>query len=315
MDIPTEHPHYSAIEFLQENGILTGYPDPTSSEESPQFLFKPTQIVNRAEVTKIIVGRSASTTLTSTGSSFSDVPATAWYSVYVETAFKKLRSIDGPPTTTLFKPNQSVTRAEFLKMLFLAEGVNPFVSYNEITFPLSLDVTSAQVWYYPYMRYGLTVGMLDITKGNLEPAAPLEREDIAEMLYRFLLYQTGKQTQTLLSSVENNVLDALQLIEGGNPSSAQYSAARAILAARGALASKPNDATTKAAVKTAEGTMALAKALEALQAQKKDDALTGATTAWHLGAKGMEFSSALRELDAELQQSATAIADKARGLP
>jgi hypothetical protein len=301
-DVGPANPHYTAIEFLQENGILTGYPDGT---------FRPDQTVNRAEVMKIIVGNSADA-LTGSGSSFKDVPATAWYSPYVETAYTQLRIIDGPPVTTFFRPERAVTRAEFLKMLLLAYDTDPVASYGEITYPLSPDTASAQDWYYPYLRYGVSAAMVETDDGLLNPAEQLKRADIAEILYRFLLYREGKQTQTLLSAVENDVLSALLLVNDADVDPAHYAAARAILAARGALSSRPDDATVKAAVKTAEGTMALIDSADALQSGKKDKAIDGANTAWHLGGKAMEFSSALKQLDLQLQNAATKLADEAR---
>jgi len=305
-DVPANHPSFAAAEFLKAQGIFEGYEDGT---------FKPESSVNRAELMKLIVLQRVSlATITGTGSGsvFKDVPADAWFAPYVHNALTTLRIIDGPPQTQNFSPERAVTRAEFLKMLLLAYGTDPLSSYGEITTPLADDVTQPTDWYYPYVRYAFTASMLTPVNGELKPGETLTRADIADMLYRFLLYREGKRTQTLLSVTENEVLTALRMLESGAPEKAQYAAGRAMLASRGALSSNPDDASVKSAVKTAEAMMAL---VQAAQAKEPQTIIDRAGTAWHLGEKAGSFSSALNALVKQIQASATKIADTARVQP
>lgn len=307
-DIPANHPHFAAAEYLKAHGILQGYDDGT---------FKPDQAVNRAEVMKIIVlQRTPQIALgvTASGTSFTDVAIDAWYGPYVEHAYKELRLIDGPPLTKTFGPERQITRAEFLKMLLLAYDVDPQNSFSELTFPLAGDVTDPKQWYYPFVRYALTASMLTAQKGNLEPGVTLSRGDIATMLYRFLLYREGKQTQTLLSTTENEMLTALRLLESDAIDSAREASGRAILAARGALVSQPQDGDVKAAVKVAEGSMALIDARNEVLNGKIRESTVHASTAWHLGEKAKSFSSSFNALVEQLQESAAKVADEARTL-
>ena len=304
-DLPVNSPVYAAAEYLKANGILQGYEDGT---------FRPDRPVNRAEVMKAIVLQRVSMSdleKTGSGTSFSDVKSDAWFAPYVEQAYVRLRIIDGPPKTRTFMPQRPVTRAEFLKMLLLAYDVDPLSSYGELTFPLADDVRSADEWYYPYARYALTSSMLTPKSGMLEPGKELTRGDIADMLYRFLLYREGKRTQTLLSVTENETLTALRLIETDALDGAEQAAARAILASRGALSSQPSDGAVKSSVKTAEAAMALVNARRAALADDKQKAIDQASTAWHLGAKARTFSSAFEALVTQIQSSATKIADVA----
>lgn len=308
-DVPTNHPAFAAAEYLKTKDILQGYDDGT---------FRPDQPVNRAEVMKIIVRQRVQfspETLAQTGSSvFSDVPGAAWFFHYVDHALASLRIIDGPPKTDRFYPGRNVTRAEFLKMLFLAYEIDPVTSYGEITYPLADDVTDSTQWYYPYVRYALTASMLTAKNGTLQPGQELTRADIADMLYRFLLYREGKRTQTLLSVMENETLNTLRLIDTAAFDAAEASAARAMLAARGALSVQPENSTVKGSVKTAEAAMALVQSGRSSEAGDTPKAVEYASTAWHLGAKAKEFSLSLNALADHVQTTATKMADQARGM-
>ena len=46
-DVPSTNPYYTAIKYLKDNGIVSGYPDGS---------FKPNNTINRAEFTKIVTG-------------------------------------------------------------------------------------------------------------------------------------------------------------------------------------------------------------------------------------------------------------------
>lgn len=306
-DVPSNHPVFAAAEYLRTNGILQGYEDGT---------FRPDQAVNRAEVMKIIVLQrspaESMATVTQSGSSFRDVPADAWYAPYVEQAYLGLRAIDGPPATYTFDPTRTVTRAEFLKMLLLAYEVDPGSSYGELTFPFGTDVQSAEEWYYPYMRYAFTASMLDTRGGALRPGGELTRGDIADMLYRFLLYGQGKRVQTLLSVTENETLTALRLMESGEIDGAERAAGRAILASRGALTSQPDDATVKSGVKTAEAVMALVRAARSGMEGDAIKTIDRGTTSWLLGEKAKEFSASFDPIIRQIQESATKIVEEAR---
>ncbi len=301
-DVPVESPSYAAVEELKERGILNGYTDGT---------FKLDQTVNRAEMIKIIVSNRVGTGSVSGTAGFRDVPADSWYAPYVANAVE-LGLIDAPEKQAFFRPEDPVTRVETLKMLLSSYEIDAASNYSEITYPLGSDASDSTTWFYPYLRYGLTASAVQAEGGKLFPDAAMTRGATADLLYRFLLYREGKQTQTLLSSTENDVLNTLQLINSGVNDVARQSAARAILTARGALSSRPDDAVAKAAVKTAEGAMALTDGAMAIANGDAQEAISDASTAWHLGSKAMEFSTSLKPLVLQMQAAATKMADTAR---
>lgn len=304
-DLPASSPYFAAAEYLKGEGILEGYADGT---------FKPDQVVNRAEVIKLIVSRRLPTASTGATlqSSFTDVANDAWFAPYVMQAYDTLRIIDGPPKTRSFNPSRPVSRAEFLKMLLLAYDVDPVGSYAELTPPIAADVADANAWFYPYVRYAVTASILTGNSNNMEPAKPVTRGDMADMLYRFLLYREGKQTQTLLSVTENETLAALRFVESDALPTAEQSAARAVLASRGALSSRGDDATVKSAVKTAEAAMVLVQAAQSVSTGDTQKAIERSSTAWHLGEKAKTFSSSMNAIVGQLQKVAAGLADSAR---
>jgi len=74
-----------AVDYLNENGIIQGYPD---------GYFRPDRIINRAEALKIIFESRGMTPGEDTASGFPDVEMKAWFAKYVTQA-KKMNIIEG----------------------------------------------------------------------------------------------------------------------------------------------------------------------------------------------------------------------------
>lgn len=305
-DLPTSHPAYAAVQYLTGLGILKGYDDGT---------FRPDKKVARSEAIKIIVSAAAQgKTFTPGTSSFTDIPDGAWYEPYVTYAWKELGIVDGPPTATIFRGDKNVTKVEFLKMLLLANKVDP-KAYGEIQLPLSNDVTDPGAWYYPYVRYAITASMTTVqTDGNLAPSQELSRAQVALLLHRFLTYREGRRTQALLSSTESDLVNVLKMLEAKDLAQAEYASARALLAARGALQSRPDTALVQGAVKTTEAFRALVRAYRAGSEQRFDDAVTLAKESWSLAEAARQKSADLESLSTQVQGLAKEMADSARDL-
>lgn len=307
-DVPPGHWAYEAAEYLKSNGVLQGYADGT---------FKPDAAVKRAEAVKILAAAliPAEKLATYTSTVYGDAPAGVWYIPYIEGAREVLGIIDGPPKTSTFNGGNNVKKVEFLKMMLLANKIDPGASYGEINLPLATDVTNPSEWYYPYMRYAISssVTMVD-ANGDLTPAKELTRGEVALLMYRLDMYKQGRRTQALLSETESEILNILNLLEIKELPQAHYSSARALLAARGALASKPDEAIVKGAVKTAEGFRLLLLAYESGISGQLDAVITQAGEAWQLAQKAREFSPALDALATQMQTLAKNMADEARAL-
>ncbi|MBI3331957.1 S-layer homology domain-containing protein [Candidatus Peregrinibacteria bacterium] len=306
-DLPSGHAAFEAVEYLKTQGVISGYADGT---------FKPNAKVNRAEAVKILIaplvnaqqlGQLAHTP-------YEDVAADAWYRPYVEAARQSFGIIDGPPQTTVFHGERPVLKVEFIKMLLLANKAD-VGAYGEIKLPLSVDVTNTEEWFYPYIRYAVSSSITMISAdGTLSPGRELTRSDVALFLHRFLMYREGRRTQALLSEAETEIHNILDSLEKNDITQAEQASARALIAARGAHASKPTEAVTQGAVKTTEAFRALVRAYRAGVSGDLDTVIALASEAWNLAAKAKELDPTLASISDQVQQTAKNMADSARAL-
>ncbi len=303
-DVPESHPAYEAIEYLRSRSVVQGYADKT---------YKPDQVLNRAEALKFIIAPLVEPEALAhfTETAYDDVPKGSWFLPYVEIA-RQAEIIDGPPKKASFFGGNTVMKSEFFKILLLAHKVDPN-SYSEIRLPLSSDVTDPNAWFYPYLRYGIASSMTMVTaNGTLDPSRPLTRADASQLLFRLLMYREGRRTQALLSESETEILLVLSLLEQNNIDQAEYASARALLAARGAHAAKPNEPIVIGALKTTEAFRALVRAYRAGLNEEYDEVIRLTKDAWTLAEKAKETAPGLEKLIIEVQNVATTMANTAR---
>lgn len=170
-DVSTSHVHYAAITSLVEQSVIQGYEDGT---------FQPGNEVNRAEALKIILlgAGIAVDSGSSSGILFSDVSSEDWFFDYVSTAVN-MGIISGYDDGT-FKPEQTVNRAEAMKMLLLAGEVS--VSSSAVS--AFADIPSS-AWFAPYAAYAKTWNIeAPQSDGLWHPEEALTRANLAEMVYR-----------------------------------------------------------------------------------------------------------------------------------
>lgn len=300
-DVSSSHPAFAAVEYVKAQGIMTGNPNGTFAPGSP---------FTRAASAKVLVltKMSEADVQAVTERTFTDIPEGAWYRRYAEAA--RIKGIVGAAAS--FNGDRTVKKAEFLKMLLSSQGADPN-AFSEIRLALSTDVTDPDAWYYPWMRRGITDSLIQIQQdGKLGPDRDLTRADAAQLLYRYAMYQAGKRTQALLSEEESELVNVLQALEAKEFAAADMASARALLAARGAHASKPSVAIVQAAVKIAESFRALVRGYKAGTEGRLDDALALAKEAWALAEKAKQLSPDLGELSGRVQTIAKAMADQAR---
>ncbi len=321
-DVPQDHPAYAAIEHLKSIGVLQGYPDPKAlgaplrGGDPSGRTFQPDRTVNRAEATKIIVAprATADALATFTTSPFMDVPEGVWYLPYAEMGRQVFGFLDGPPKRMKFEGERGVQKVEFLKMLLTTYQVDTS-AFSEITLPLARDVTDANAWYYPHLRYSLTASMTMVgNDGLLSPAKPLTRGEVALLLYRFLMYRENRRTQALLSEAEQEIVRILDALGKNDILQAEYASARALLASRGAHASRPDTPLVKAALKVTEAFRTLVRAYRAGLNKDFNMVIELTKQAWTLSNQALEYSADMGPIVEQLQASAHAMAESARSL-
>lgn len=154
------HKYETAILYLQEKAIVSGYADHT---------FKPEQTINRAEFVKILVGAITETSLENpTKNCFSDVPVSEWFASFV--CYAKAENIIDGYSDGRFLPAQEINLAEAAKILVNSLG-------------LEIDETiPTEPWYRPFIE--------TLQNGNYIPASfsslnqKVKRGEMAEMIWR-----------------------------------------------------------------------------------------------------------------------------------
>ncbi|PIR55025.1 hypothetical protein COU74_04810 [Candidatus Peregrinibacteria bacterium CG10_big_fil_rev_8_21_14_0_10_36_19] len=175
-DVDIEDPHYVAISYLQEQGIISGYEDGS---------FKPYKKVNRAEALKMltlasgVISDSTITILENPAAPFTDTPPFAWYTKYLIAA-KEKGIINGYEDGT-YQPESNVKLIEALK-IFLE-------CFNDLEYPdpteYSFADSSQEDWYAKYVAYSASKDMLTITAQNeILPEQEMTRGELAEIIYR-----------------------------------------------------------------------------------------------------------------------------------
>ncbi|MBE0447477.1 MAG: S-layer homology domain-containing protein [Actinobacteria bacterium] len=109
---------------------------------------------------------------------FSDVGRNHWAFLYIkELAARKI--VSGYPDGT-FKPDNKVTRAEFAKMIVLANGWE-LIKPSKPTFP---DVPATD-WAYSYVETAKEHGVIEgYPDGTFRPTSNIKRSEIATMVVR-----------------------------------------------------------------------------------------------------------------------------------
>jgi hypothetical protein len=241
-----------------------------------------------------------------------DINNDDWYKPYVELA-RASGIVDGPPKKEKFNGGNSVIKVEFMKMVQEAFGADPQTSFSEIKIPLSQDVTNTDEWYYPYMRYGITSSMIMISgDGMLSPAKELTRAETAVILYRYIMYENNRRTQALLSEAESEILITLAFLEQNDIVEAEYSSARALLAARGAHAARPDEGVVQGAVKITEGFRSLVRGYRAGVSKNFDETIRLAGESWNLAELARKKDGDLSSIADQVQTISKAMADSAR---
>ncbi|MEK7672736.1 MAG: S-layer homology domain-containing protein [Patescibacteria group bacterium] len=161
--------HWSAefVAKLYAKGIVKGYDKDN---------YGPDKKITRAEFTKIVVTMfNLELPASVSASSFKDVKVTDWYSGYLEAAVTN-KFIAGYSDKT-FKPNQPINRAEAVKIILEASGMN-----LETIGAASFSDVNQTLWYAKYINYasekGIVNGYEDKTFG---PTKNLTRAEVAKI--------------------------------------------------------------------------------------------------------------------------------------
>lgn len=112
---------------------------------------------------------------------FSDVDKEHWAYQYIASMAEK-GIINGFEDNT-FKPEESITRAEFAKMIMTGEIV-------ENSLDAAFDDVDENAWYYDYVCNAASIGLIcGVGDGRFLPDENITREEAAVIMYRFAEYR------------------------------------------------------------------------------------------------------------------------------
>lgn len=169
-DVSASHKYQEAIAFVQQKEIMSGYGDGT---------FKPDGQLNRAEAVKILIAANELKILPA-GTNFPDVDASAWYARYVATALA--RGLVKGYGNGEFKPGNTISRAEFLKIALEAANIALPQVINK-PYP---DVNTEE-WFAPYFGIAAKYDLLpSVRGGNIVPHQAITRAEAANVIWNVL---------------------------------------------------------------------------------------------------------------------------------
>ncbi len=174
-DVKADSKYFDSLAYLKKGGVISGFADNT---------FRPYQELKRAELAKTIVAAKKQYPLTlNYNNCFTDVN-NEWYAPSVCLA-KEKGWIKGYADGS-FHPNETLTKAEALKMVLEAFGVSE--DGTEVLPANMFQDLDQGAWYYPYVKTALTKKLID-ENPNLEfykPNNPALRGDVAQLIFRVL---------------------------------------------------------------------------------------------------------------------------------
>ncbi|MDX9971009.1 MAG: S-layer homology domain-containing protein [Candidatus Gracilibacteria bacterium] len=170
-DVSSKSSIYESIEYLNNKGVVNGYEDGT---------FRPNNPVTRVEALKLIL--KSTQTKTKVGAlKFKDTENNSWYSEFLYTAVEN-GIVKGYEDGT-FKPENSVSKAEFYKMLFKSAGIN----LDNENFDSSFVDISQNDWFFPYFEYAKQIGIIDSSVKYASANEAISRGESAYAIFKVVI--------------------------------------------------------------------------------------------------------------------------------
>lgn len=163
---------------------VTGYPDGT---------FKPTKAMTRAEVSSVIARMANGAKPVAAYTSFKDVDDSQWFAASV--GFMEKRGFISGYQDGSFKPHQSITRAEFARILAAYAGLSPAESTD-------FGDVKANHWAKGYIGAVQQAGLMSGRgKGKFAPGEKITRQEVCAALNKAL---QRKPDKAFLDTYGNN---------------------------------------------------------------------------------------------------------------
>ncbi|HLG25397.1 MAG TPA: S-layer homology domain-containing protein [Candidatus Gracilibacteria bacterium] len=195
-DILVSNPLLVPIDFVTDSGYMGALSGNN---------FEQGQALTRAQAVEIVVDTHNIATPPVSGSTgFDDVLSSDSYAPSIVAALNE-GIIQSSPDNK-FYPVRTVTRAEFAKMVLLA---NSFQVNNWGEDQLYADVP-AHAWFAPYLNYAGKAGLLRADRdGNLYPSTMINRGEVADVIFKIKLI-VNRTDNTFLTQFAQDYQDQLE---------------------------------------------------------------------------------------------------------
>lgn len=179
-DVPNGAWYEDFVNSAEFYGVVNGYENGN---------FGPNDYVTRAALVKMVINAFEYDLMTDIAYNtyFSDLSTDAWYTDYINTA-AYYELINGYSNGT-FGPNNTVNRAEALKTIIEASGVEdkgrPEIGTEDTWINPFSDVDTYD-WYYTYVMEGYSAGIISGNTGTFRPADPLTRAEACKIIVELM---------------------------------------------------------------------------------------------------------------------------------
>jgi cell division protein FtsB len=252
-DISPEDPDRSIFEHLRDVKIMNPLAD---------GLFHGENIVSRAEALAVALRAgdiSVPTEFDPTKIPFSDIDPNEWYAPVVTRAVE-LKLIDRSGDS--FRPNEPITKAEFLTFLFRCTHVN--LTSQGYVKDIAKDVPN-DAWFAPYFSYAKKYQIAFLPADEMyHPEKVLTRREIAIMTYRRLKIFHGNATTADFVEMQAKIQQFITLLHAGESEKAEAQLQR-ILELSKKLMLQQSDESTVAAAAIGRSMKHLAESLRAFK--------------------------------------------------
>lgn len=165
LDLPNTDPDLWIFQYLKEAGIFLG----------SDGVLHPDNILNRAEMVKVLLKAYEYTSEDESPSPFWDVPNDAWYLKYLNTA-ESIGMVEGHDDGR-FLPAHELNRAEFFTMLLR-------ISDEKVKYDDEFRDVDEEDWYADGAAFAASTGI--VTESSFYPSATVSRREAAVALYQLL---------------------------------------------------------------------------------------------------------------------------------
>lgn len=179
------HKYEEAIRWMDENGIISGYPD---------LSFKPDGTLNRAEFMKIM---SLTYDLLHPANNFllvqedydtpcfRDIPAGQWYTTYI--CYAKEQGIIEGYADGFFLPDKDISKVEALKIVLNTLEM-PMEESATVNYFADTDLNA---WYAIYIQTAYEINLIEESEGeNYRPGDDMLRGAASDLVYQTFMLRT-----------------------------------------------------------------------------------------------------------------------------